>query len=208
MMVRRLVHLRHDEWGRPRCSICRAGRAGELDLLRIEKLLADRAKLKAVAAKFGLKHDALRRHWEAVSTDRKNYLRMGRQLSQDALAAATAEEKVSTIDHLRIVRAGLHKLFQHAVEVNDHNGGASLAAALDKNIMNGAKLSGEWQPGPSSVQNNLTVYNVPGAAEMILGIAKALAPFPEARRAVQEFLRSHRAAQGSPPMIEMAHAAD
>src|SRR6516225_1085389 len=59
-MVRRLVHLRHDEWGRPRCSICRAGRAGEIDLLRIEKLLADRAKLKAVAAKFGLKHDALR----------------------------------------------------------------------------------------------------------------------------------------------------
>jgi hypothetical protein len=207
-VVSRLVHLRHDDWDRPRCSICSAGRGGEIDLLRIEKLLADRAKLKAVAAKFGLKQDALRRHWDAVSIDRKNYLRVGRQLSQDALAAATAEEKVSTIDHLRIVRAGLHKLFQHAIEVNDHNGGASLAAALDKNIMNGAKLSGEWQPGPSSVQNNLTVYNVPGTAEMILGIAKALAPFPEARRAVQEFLRSHRAAQGSPPMIEMAHAAD
>ena len=101
-MVRRLVHLRHDEWDRPRCSMCSAGRAGEIDLLRIEKLLADRAKLKAVAAKFGLKHDALRRHWEGVSTDRKNYLRVGRQLSQEALAAATAEEKVSTIDHLRI----------------------------------------------------------------------------------------------------------
>src|SRR5271167_4206451 len=197
-MVRRLVHLRHDEWDRPRCSICSAGRAGEIDLLRIEKLLADRAKLKAIATKFGLKHDALRRHWDAVSTDRKNYLRIGRQLSQDALVAATAEEKVSTIDHLRIVRAGLHKLFQHAVEINDHNGGASLAAALDKNIMNGAKLSGEWHPCPSSVQNVLTVYNVPGAAEMILGIAKALQPFPEARRAVQEFLRSHREAQGSP----------
>ena len=39
-MVRRLVHLRHDDWDRPRCSICRAGRAGEIDLLRIEKLLA------------------------------------------------------------------------------------------------------------------------------------------------------------------------
>lgn len=207
-MVGRLVHLRHDEWGRPRCSICRAGRAGEIDLLRIEKLLADRVKLKSVAAKFGLKHDALRRHWVGIGTDRKNYLRVGRQLSEDALAAATAEEKVSTIDHLRIVRAGLHKLLQHAVEVNDHNGGAYLAAALDKNIMNGAKLSGEWQPGPSSVQTNLTVYNVPGAAEMILGIAKALTPFPEARRAVQEFLRSHREAQGSPRMIEVANAAD
>src|SRR3984893_2152697 len=72
--------------------------------------------------------------WEADSTDRKNYLRIGRQLSQDALVAATAEEKVSTIDHLRIVRAGLHKLFQHAVEVNDHGGAAAVASALQRNI--------------------------------------------------------------------------
>ena len=196
-MERRLVHLRHDEWGRPRCSICRAGRAGEIDLLRIEKLLADRAKLKAVAAKFGLKHDALRRHWEGIGTDRKNYLRVGRQLSQDALAAATAEEKVSTIDHLRIVRAGLHKLFQHAVEVNDHGGGASLAAALDRNIMHGAQLVGEWQPSPS-VQNNVAILNIPGVASTMAGIARALAPFPEARRAVVEFLKSKNGATALP----------
>ena len=196
-MVRRLVHLRHDEWGRPRCSICRAGRAGEIDLLRIEKLLADRAKLKAVAAKFGLKHDALRRHWEGIGTDRKNYLRVGRHLSQDALAAATAEEKVSTIDHLRIVRAGLHKLFQHAVEVNDHGGGASLAAALDRNIMHGAQLVGEWQPSPS-VQNNVAIFNIPVVASTMAGIARALAPFPEARRAVVESLKSKNGATALP----------
>jgi hypothetical protein len=35
-----------------------------------------------------------------------------------------------------------------------------------------------------------------------------LAPFPEARRAVQEFLRAHREAQGSPPVIGIADAAD
>ena len=183
-MVRRLVHLRHDEWGRPRCSICSAGRAGEIDLLRIEKLLADRAKLKAVAAKFGLKHDALRRHWEGTGTDRKNYLRVGRQLSQDALAAATAEEKVSTIDHLRIVRAGL-QLFQHAVEVNDHGRGASLAAAL---IATSCTVR-SWRrvAAQPSVQNNVAIFNIPGVASTMAGIARALAPFPEARRAVVEF---------------------
>ena len=185
--------------------ICSAGRAGEIDLLRIEKLLADRAKLKAVAAKFGLKHDALRRHWEGVSTDRKNYLRVGRQLSQEALAAATAEEKVSTIDHLRIVRAGLHKLFQHAVEVNDHGGGASLAAALDRNIMHGAQLAGEWQPGPS-VQNNVAIFNIPGVASTMAGIARALAPYPEARRAVMEFLKGKNGAAvlPAPEVIDVA----
>ena len=173
IIVRRLVHLRHDEWDRPRCSICRAGRAGEIDLLRIEKLLADRARLKAITAQFGLKHDALRRHWDAVSADRKNYLCVGRQLSRDALAAATAEEKVSALDHLRIVRAGLHKLFQHAVEVNDHGGAASLAAALDRNIMHGAQLAGEWQPGPI-VQNNVAIFDVPGVASTLTGIARKI----------------------------------
>ena len=64
-----------------------------------------------VAAKFGGERDALRCYWEGVTTDRKNYLRMGRQLSQKALVAATAEEKVSAIDHLRIARAGLAKCF-------------------------------------------------------------------------------------------------
>jgi hypothetical protein len=38
----RETHLTHDNWERPRCSICVAGRKGELDLLRVEKLLADR----------------------------------------------------------------------------------------------------------------------------------------------------------------------
>ena len=132
-----------------------------------------------------------------VGADRKNYLRVGRQLSQDALAAATAEEKVSTIDHLRIVRAGLHKLFQHAVEVNDHGGGASLAAALDRNIMHGAQLAGEWQPSPS-VQNNVAIFNIPGVASTMAGITRALAPFPEARRAVVEFLKSKNGATALP----------
>jgi hypothetical protein len=205
---RRLPHLRHDDWQSPRCTLCRGGREGTIDLLRVEKLLADRAKLKSVAATFGLKSDALRRHWLAVSTDRKNYLRAGRQLSQDAVLAAINEEKISTLDHLRVVRGGLHRLFQHAVEVDDHSGGAALASALDKNIMHGAQLAGEWQPGPSSVQNNLTVYNMPGAAKMILGIARALQPFPQARRAVQEFLRSHREQQGVPMIEATANAAD
>jgi hypothetical protein len=75
----RETHLTHDNWERPRCSICVAGRKGELDLLRVEKLLADRSRLGAVALKFKLSHDALRRHWLGVSAERKNFLQQGRQ---------------------------------------------------------------------------------------------------------------------------------
>jgi hypothetical protein len=198
-MATREAYLTHDDWDRPRCSICAAGRNGEIDLLRIEKLLADRSRLSAVALKFEVSHDALRRHWLGVSADRKNYLQKGRQLTHDALAAELAEEKVSAIDHLRIVRGGLHKLFCHAVEVNDHAGGASLAQAIEKNVMRGAQLAGEWQPAPA-VQNNVAIFNLPGVASTIAGIARVLAPYPDARRAVVEYLR--QAQPAAPAMIE------
>jgi hypothetical protein len=121
------------------------------------------------------------------------------------LAAELAEERVSAIDHLRIVRGGLHKLFCHAVEVNDHAGGASLAQTIEKNVMRGAQLAGEWQPTPA-VQNNVAIFNMPGVASTIAGIARVLAPYPEARRALVEYLRSQPAA---PAMIEaQSDAAD
>jgi hypothetical protein len=195
--------LTHDDWDRSRCSICVAGRNGALDLLRVEKLLADHAKLSAVAEKFEVSYDALRRHWLGISAERKNYLQRGRQLSKEALASELAEEKLSTIDHLRIVRGGLHRLFCHAVEVNDHSGGASLAQAIEKNVMRGAHLAGEWQPGPSVQNTNVTLFLVPGVASAIAGIARVLAPFPEARLAVVEYLRAQ---PGAPPMIEHAAA--
>lgn len=198
----REAHLTHDDWDRPRCSICVAGRNGEIDLLRIEKLLADRSRLSAVALKFEVSHDALRRHWLGVGAERKNYLQQGRQLTREALAAGLAEEKVSTMDHLRIVRGGLHKLFCHAVEVNDHSGGAALAQAIEKNVMRGAQLAGEWQPTPT-LQNNVAIFNLPGVASTIAGIARVLAPFPEARNAVIAYLRSQPAA---PPLIEAQDA--
>jgi hypothetical protein len=194
----------HDDWDRPRCSICVAGRSGALDLLRIEKLLADRSRMAFVAPKFEVSYDALRRHWLGVSAERKNYLQRGRQLSKEALAAELAEEKLSTIDHLRIVRGGLHRLFCHAVEINDHSGGAALAGAIEKNVRSGALLAGEWQPGPA-VQNNVTIFNVPGTAQVLAGIGHALAAYPDARHAVVEYLR--QAQPAAPPMIELQNAA-
>jgi hypothetical protein len=196
--------LSHDDWDRPRCSICVAGASGAIDLLRIEKLLADRSRLSAVSQKFELSYDALRRHWLGLSAERKNYLQRGRQLSKEALAAELAEEKLSTIDHLRIVRGGLHRLFCHAVEVNDHSGGASLAQAIEKNVMRGAHLAGEWQPGPSVQNNNIAIFNVPGTAQVLAGIGRALAAYPDARHAVVEYLR--QAQPAAPPMIEVQGA--
>ena len=86
----------------------------------------------------------------------------------------------------------------------NHSGDASLAQAIEKKVMRGAHLAGEWQPGPA-VQNNIAIFNVPGVAATVAGIARVLAPFPEARIAVVEYLR--QAQPAAPVTIELQNAA-
>jgi len=160
MPKRREAHLSHDDHQRPRCSICQLGREGTIDLLHIEKLLADGARMRPVGEKFGINWYALRRHWLGVSAEQKNYLKFGSKLSREALTAAADEERLCTIDHLRVIRVGLHRTFQKAVEVGDFHAVANLARALDDNVERGARLTGEWKDEPRTVTNNIAIMNL------------------------------------------------
>jgi hypothetical protein len=130
MASHRLGHLTHDEWMRPKCSICAAAREGQIDIPRVEALLAAGARLKPVAEKFGINAYSLRRHWQAVSPTRKTYLRFGTRLSQQALQARVAEERLAAIDHLVLVRNGLHQAFALALAASDYNAVAPLIRLL------------------------------------------------------------------------------
>jgi hypothetical protein len=203
---RREPHLSHDDYQRPRCSICRLGREGTVDLPRIEKLLADGARLKPVAERFQINWCSLRRHWLEVSAERKNYLKFGSRLSREALAAAADEEKLGSVDHLRLIRAGLHRTFQKAVQIGDFHAVANLARALDDNVERSCRLSGEWRDEPTSI-TNVAVINLPGVANVIGGIARTLAGFPDARQKVIEYLRTANGATVALPAPETIDAA-
>jgi len=198
---RREEHLTHDDHQRKGCSICRMGRDGTIDLVRIEKLLADGSPLKTIAAKFEVSWCSLRRHWLGLSTERKNYLKFGAQMTRSALAAAVDEEKLATLDHFRLVRAGLHRCFARAVEIGDLNAVAALGKALDHNIERAARLSGEWKDEPTNI-TNIAVLNLPGVAGIISGIARALVNFPEARQRVVEYLKTVDDGAGALPAPE------
>jgi hypothetical protein len=88
--MRREPRLSHDFYQRPRCSVCRLGREGAVDLPRIEKLLADGARLKPVGEKFGVPWCALWRHWLGVTPERKNYLKFGSEQSDSRLQSLAA----------------------------------------------------------------------------------------------------------------------
>ena len=207
MINHREPHLSHDNYSRSRCSICRMGREGNgPDIPRVEALLAAGARLKPLAKKYGIAPFSLRRHWAEVSANRKSYLHFGAQLSREALTVAVHEEKIGTLDHLKIVRAVLHRALQLALRSNDLHAVSTIANALSTNIQQGAKLAGEWVEEPRSVTNNVQILQLPAVAGVISGITAALGKYPEARQAVVAYLRSADAvaALPAPEIIDAA----
>lgn len=154
--------------------------------------MADGARLKPVGEKFGVNWCALRRHWLEVSDGRKTYLKFGSKLSRQALTAAADDEKLGSLDHLRLIRAGLHRAFQKALQLGDLNAVANLARVLDDNVERSCRLTGEWKDEVRSV-TNVAILAMPAVAPIISGISRALADFPEARAAVAAFLRTQNA---------------
>jgi hypothetical protein len=79
---------------------------------------------------------------------------------------------------------------------------------LRKNLERMAKLTKELAPVPSVVTtDNLVLFQSPEYIEAVTGIADALRPFPEARRAVTAALRRLGAASER-PLLEVQPASD
>jgi hypothetical protein len=203
MAGRRLEHLLHDTWSRPKCSVCASARKGEADVPRAESLLASGGRLKVIARQFGINPYALRRHWLAVSPARKSHLQFGTRLSQEALQARVADERLAALDHLTLVRNTLHKSLMLAFSAGDHGLVASIARAVAENVERAARMTGEWKDhqSPTSVTNNVAILAMPGVANVISGITAALARFPEARMQVIRYLREADTLALPPPEV-------
>jgi transposase-like protein len=83
-----------------RCQGC-----NHLERVRIERLLASGASIKAAARKFAIDHHALRRHWHNhVSAEARALYVAGPGAGKDELQEIVADETLALIDHYRIVR--------------------------------------------------------------------------------------------------------
>src|SRR3984893_1087937 len=88
-----------------RCQGC-----NHLERMRIERLLAAGASIKAAARKFAIDYHALRRHWRNhVSAEARAAHIAGAGATKDQLEEIVADESLALIDHYRIVRGALYK---------------------------------------------------------------------------------------------------
>jgi hypothetical protein len=177
------------------CTVCASP-----ERVRVELLLAGGAGQTAVARKFGLSPHSLHRHWRNhVSEARRARLIMG-PVQVQALSAQVAEENTCVLDNLRIVRSGIYRQYDAALEAGDRVSGALLAGKLHENLRITARITGELASSPlvtiTNNQQSLTVLtSSPMFAAFQAQLLRVLQRHPSALDdVVAEFSRLEREA--------------
>jgi hypothetical protein len=169
-----------------RCVVCNHKDRALIEFARIAG-----ASLDSVAAKHNISRDAIWRHMNKHVDDaaRADYLA---QVPMQDLAAKAAEEGVSVLGYFQIIRGTLMQEFQLAASIHDRVAMSSLASRLTEVLRAVGSISGEMGNLAAShiTINNTTVLNSPIFANLQANLLHALAPFPDARAAVVNALRT------------------
>lgn len=178
---------------KPRCAICK-----HPERMRIEMLRLSGMSLDSVAEKFKLGaggRDSLWRHMSRhVDDDAKALLLADVPIAE--AAARAAEEGVSLLDYLHLVRSALLQQVRLAASVNDRHGLAAVSGKALICLREIARLTGELKGiGPKTVINTqINFMASPAFAALQQTLIKALQPYPEAMAAVVGALQEIEAA--------------
>lgn len=188
-----------------RCTICI-----HPERSRIEHLMAAGASKRAIGERFNVSADAAWRHFANHVSPAMKAASVVKALAPGVeLEAMVTEEANGLLHHLQNIRQKLYYSFDAAVEAGDRNATAILAGRLLENLRFLSELTGRLQKyaTPNSV-THINIQTSPQFLNLQAHLIQALAPFPEARRAVvQAFREVDEATPHPPPLtIEGTHA--
>jgi len=185
-----------------RCTICR-----HLERQRIELAMAAGTSKRAVAERFGVGQDAAWRHWRGHVPPHLKAAYVTKSLRPGVeLARLVEEEGGGVLEHLKAVRMKLLVMLDSAIEHGDRNAAALLSGRLHENFGMTARLTGElMKHAPPGSITQINIQTSPQFLTLQARLVQALAPFPDARRAV---IAAFQALDALPsPVIEQPHAA-
>lgn len=184
-----------------RCTVCRHDERS-----RIEYLMAAGVSKRSIAERFGVSADAAWRHWTHHVGPHMKAALVTKSLKPGVeLAALVEQEGLGLLEHLQNIRGKLYTVFDAAIEAGDRNAVTGLGRELRENLTLVAKLHGRLVAhAQTNIQN---VILSPSYLDLRANLIRALAPFPEAARAVSEALRGAETAAEAemarqPMMIE------
>ena len=164
--------------------------------------------LDAIGAQFDLSRDSIWRHMREHITeaDKAAYLA---DVPLQQLLTRAADEGISLLDFLRIVRGTLMKQFQLAASANDRRAVAALAGKLNETLNLIGNLTGEMlKLSPTSIVKNTAVFvNSPVFTDLQSMLVRKLVGHPEALSAVVEGLQELEASASPPHGADVVEAA-
>jgi hypothetical protein len=165
---------------------------------------------RSIAERFSVSADAAFRHFRNHVSPAMKAASVVKALKPGVeLEAMLTEESNGLLQHLQNIRGKLYHAFDASVEAGDRNATAILAGRLLENLRFLSELTGRLQKyaTPNSV-TNINIQSSPQFLNLQAHLIQALAPFPEARRAVVAAFREVDEATPHPPplTIEGTHA--
>ena len=181
-----------------KCTIC-----AHAQRYQIELALVSGVSCRAIGRKYTVSRDAVWRHLHNhVPSERRAELVAG-PLKPAELARRAADEGLTLLEYVAMVRNSLMARFLAASEADDRQGTALVAGRLLDCLRLTASLTGELSKAGATITTNIAIMNSPLVADLQAMLIRTLAPFPEARAAVLGGLEelSARALQQTAPAI-------
>jgi hypothetical protein len=190
-----------------RCKICQ-----HPERFRIELALVSGVGRRALARKFAVSGDAIWRHGRAHMSEEQRTQLLAGPVKLREMADRAAEEGLSLLEYISMVRSAVLRAFFAAGEANDRGGVALLAGRLSELFRLQGQFSGQLAGAASTVTNNTLILSSPIMADVEQVLLERLRPFPDAAHAVfegLEQLRAMRLGRGalSRPALEHAESA-
>lgn len=192
----------------PRCAICRHPERVRIEMMRMAGLSLD-----SIAEKFALGpggRDQVWRHMQRhVTEDEKSVMLADVPIAE--AAARAAEEGVSLLDYLALMRSALLQQVRLAASVNDRHGLAAVSGKALDCLREIGRLTGElkgMQP-QTIINQQINFMASPAFAELQRTLIQALGPYPDAMAAVVGALQGLEAANAQVLTLEHgeSHAA-
>lgn len=181
-----------------KCTVCALPQRAQIDLL-----LSGGAAFTAIARRFKVNKNAVARHFRRhISKERKALLVAG-PVKIHELAAKAAEEGVTLLDYLAILRSTLTEQYLTACEAADRQGTSMLAGRLIETLRAIGQITGELTKVTSTTTNNTLIMASPLMNDLQEMLIERLRPFPEAFRVVLEGLDelNAKALGNAPPAL-------
>lgn len=166
----------------PACSICQHEKRPQIELALVHKV-----PLRTIAARFNVSPHAVHRHAKNhLSPQMRAALLAAVRPTEIDLEALQRSESEGLLSHLVTQRARLQQLSEQSLELADVRAAAAVEGRITSNLELTAKLLGQLVTRHEVRRTSVLLS--PDYLELRAALVRALAPFPEAARAVGDAL--------------------